>query len=186
MRPPAAHLNDFEAHRKNKGSTHDYTNTTIQRVRAVLAGCNFDRVDQVSASRVQQFLADLRANGLNGDGKRSVSIASSNHYQRAIKMFSRWLLFDHRTNEDRLVHLSKMNADLDRRRVRRPLSGVFLALQRRSVGSVLFQPVEVFQEQQPGSLLVVVEFGRAAGFVPEYVVDVLERLLEHGIAKRDI
>ena len=58
--------------------------------------------------------------------------------------------------------------------------GVFLPLQRRFVGSVLLQPVQVFQEQQPRGLLGVVQFGRAAGLFPEDVVDVLEGLLKHG------
>src|SRR3990172_9754573 len=71
-------------------------------------------MDHIAASRVQEFLALLRA-----DGK---SIASSNNYLRAIKMFARWLVRDRRTNDDRLAHLSKMNPDLDRRRIRRPLS----------------------------------------------------------------
>src|SRR3990172_4151112 len=71
-------------------------------------------MDHIAASRVQEFLALLRA-----DGK---SIASSNHYLRAIKMFTRWLVRDRRTNDDRLAHLSAMNADADRRRVRRPFS----------------------------------------------------------------
>ena len=57
--------------------------------------------------------------------------------------------------------------------------GVFLALQRGFVGLVLLQTVEVFQEQQPGGLLGVVEFGGAAGFFPEDVVDVLEGLFKH-------
>ena len=57
--------------------------------------------------------------------------------------------------------------------------GVFLALERGFVGLVLLQPVEVFQEQQPGGLLGVVEFGGAAGLFPEDVVDVFEGLFEH-------
>ena len=57
--------------------------------------------------------------------------------------------------------------------------GVFLPVQRGFVGPVLLQPVEVFQEQQPGGLLGVVEFGRAAGLFPEHVVDVLEGLFKH-------
>jgi integrase len=61
----------------------------------------------------QEYLADLRNTGR--------SIATSNHYQRAIKMFTRWLVRDRRTPEDRLAHVSRMNADADRRRVRRPL-----------------------------------------------------------------
>jgi len=77
-------------------------------------GAKFERIDQISASRVQEYLAQLRAQGK--------SIASSNHYMRAIKMFTRWMVRDRRTNDDRLAHLSRMNAELDRRRVRRPLS----------------------------------------------------------------
>ena len=49
-----------------------------------------------------------------------------------------------------------------------------------SVGLVLLQPVEVFQEQQPGGLLGVVQFGGAAGLFPEDVVDVFEGLFKHG------
>ena len=59
--------------------------------------------------------------------------------------------------------------------------GVFLPFEGGFVGLVLLQPVEVFQEQEPGGLLGVVEFGRAAGFFPENVVDVLEGLFEHGV-----
>jgi hypothetical protein len=39
-----------------------------------------------------------------------------------MKMFTRWLVRDGRTNDDRLVHLSKMNVEVDRRRIRRPRS----------------------------------------------------------------
>ncbi len=56
----------------------------------------------------------MRANNL--------SVESSNHYLRAIKMFTRWLVRDRRVAEDRLAHLSQMNAEVARRRIRRPLS----------------------------------------------------------------
>ena len=59
--------------------------------------------------------------------------------------------------------------------------GVFLALQRGFVGPVLFQAVEIFQEEEPGGLLGVVEFGGAAGLFPENVVDVFEGLFEHAL-----
>ncbi len=58
--------------------------------------------------------------------------------------------------------------------------GVFLALQLGLDGLVLLQAVEVFQEQQPGGLLGVVQLGGAAGLFPEHVVDVFEGLFEHG------
>jgi fumarate hydratase, class I len=52
-------------------------------------------------------------------------------------------------------------------------------------GLVLLQAVEVFQEQQPGGLLGVVQFGGAAGLFPEDVVDVLEGLFKHGKNSKD-
>ena len=113
-RPLREQISDFRDHLVNKGATADYVNTTMQRIQAIVDACKFDRICQISASRVQQALADLRRGGK--------SIASSNHYLQAIKMFTRWLVRDHRTNDDRLAHLSKLNPDLDRKRVRRPLS----------------------------------------------------------------
>jgi len=113
-RPLKQHLIDFVGYLKNKGNGRGYVNTTRQRIRAILEGCKFDRMDQISASRVQAFLSDLRRSGR--------SAASSNHYLRAIKMFTRWLVKDRRSPDDPLVHLSQMNVDADRRRIRRPLS----------------------------------------------------------------
>jgi hypothetical protein len=42
----------------------------------------------------------------------------------------------------------------------------------------LFQVVQICQEQDPGGLLSIVEFGRATGLLPQNVVDAFERLLE--------
>ena len=55
----------------------------------------------------------------------------------------------------------------------------FLPSSAASVGLVLLQAVEVFQEQEPGGLLGVVEFGGATGFFPEDVVDIFEGLFKH-------
>ena len=54
------------------------------------------------------------------------------------------------------------------------------SLQRRLIGEVLLEAVEVFQEQQPGRLLGIVELGRASCLLPQDVVDVLEGLFKHG------
>src|SRR5262249_45512618 len=113
-RPLADHIADFAAYLKNKGSTDTHVNKTRQRIDAIVNHCRFERITELSASRVQEFLAQLRSRGR--------SIASSNHYLRAIKMFTRWLVRDRRATEDRLAHLSRMNAETDRRRVRRPFS----------------------------------------------------------------
>ncbi len=119
-RPLGEHVSDFKQFLTDKGNTDTYVRTTIQRVESVVDSCGFARINDVSSSQVQSFLSGLRQSGR--------SLASSNHYLRAIKMFSRWLHRDRRSNDDRLLHLSTKNTEADRRRVRRPLSPEELAL----------------------------------------------------------
>ena len=112
--PITKHIDDYEASLQNRGATLSHTRATIQRVRDICQGCRIGRLADVSASQIQTFLADFRRTGK--------SIASSNHYLRAMKMFIRWLVKDRRIQDDPLSHLSGMNVELDRRRIRRPLS----------------------------------------------------------------
>ena len=58
--------------------------------------------------------------------------------------------------------------------------GVRLPLQCGLIGAVLLQPIEVFQEEEPGGLLRVIQFRRASRLFPEDVVDIFEGLFEHG------
>src|SRR5574340_1674901 len=58
--------------------------------------------------------------------------------------------------------------------------GIFSSLQPGFHRLLMFQRVEIFQEQQPRGLLGVVQLGGAARFLPEGVVDILEGLFEHG------
>jgi hypothetical protein len=51
---------------------------------------------------------------------------------------------------------------------------VFFAFEGGFVGLVVFQFVEVFEEEEPGGLLGVVEFGSASRFFAQDVVDILE------------
>ncbi len=53
------------------------------------------------------------------------------------------------------------------------------AFERGFGGFVVFEGVEVFQEEQPGCLLSVVEFAPATGVFVEDIVDVFEGLFEH-------
>ena len=108
------HLKDYEQYLRNKGNTEDYVLHTAHRIGACLKACRFATIPDISASRVQGFLGDLRREGFG--------IGTSNHYLRAMKMFTRWLVKDRRHREDVLAYLSTMNAETDRRRLRRPLS----------------------------------------------------------------
>jgi hypothetical protein len=49
-----------------------------------------------------------------------------------------------------------------------------------SVALSVPEGIEVFQEQEPGALLGVIQFAGASGVFPEDVVDVFEGLFEHG------
>ena len=113
-RPLTQHIEDFVNYLRNKGTTPAYVSRTRQQVRDIAAKCKFTSISDLSASAVQAFLSEKRRAGS--------SINNSNHYLRAIKMFSRWLVRDCRNNEDRLAHLSAQNPAVDRRRIRRPLS----------------------------------------------------------------
>jgi integrase len=86
----------------------------VYRAERIVEACRVRTLSDLSASRVQKFLADLRADGL--------SIQTSNHYLRAIKQFSRWLLRDCRAGEDPLAFISMLNVATDRRHDRRPLT----------------------------------------------------------------
>ena len=124
-RPLAEHVADFRRHLESKGNGDTHVNTSVARVEAVIRGCGFKRIADVSASRVSDWLADRRAadGSIGPDGRHvKFGIASSNHYLTAVKAFTRWLVRDGRTADDRLAHLSRINADTDIRRERRQIS----------------------------------------------------------------
>jgi hypothetical protein len=59
-RPLAEHLDEWEAALLASGATAKHVNQTVASVRRVLDGCGFVFMADLSGSRVQQFLADLR------------------------------------------------------------------------------------------------------------------------------
>ncbi len=91
-RPIGDHLADFERHLKSKGIGAEQVKLVASRSRRILEGCNAAFIGDISASRVQAFLADLREKGK--------SVQTSNHYLRAIKQFTRWLVKDRRASDD--------------------------------------------------------------------------------------
>jgi len=110
-KPLTQHLEDFSTYLVNKGSTPDHVKLTKQRAESIIRRCKFQRIEDINAGRVQEALAQFRAEGRG--------VASSNHYLRAIKMFTRWLVRDRRASDDRLAHVSMLNAKSDPRHERR-------------------------------------------------------------------
>ncbi len=113
-RPIEEHLEDFERHLKAREVSREQVKLVMYRARRIIKGCRAAYVSELTAGRVQAFLADLREGG--------ISIQTSNHYLRAIKQFTRWLLRERRTGEDSLAFISMLNVATDRRHDRRPLT----------------------------------------------------------------
>ena len=68
-----------------------------------------------------------------------MSIQTSNHYLRAIKQFTRWLVKDRRASDDPLTHMAMLNVSTDRRHDRRPFSEEELSaiLQAANAGPIV-------------------------------------------------
>lgn len=113
-KPLKEHIADFRNHLESKGDCADHVKLTESRVRSVIEGCRFQRIPDVSASRISDWLKEQRDGGMG--------ISTSNGYLIAVKSFMNWLVKDRRTNVSPLVHLSRLNADVDVRRKRRHLS----------------------------------------------------------------
>jgi len=62
-RPLADHLEDFRRWLEARGNTLKQVQLKIGRIRRLLDGCKFTFIADLSASRVQEFLADLRETG---------------------------------------------------------------------------------------------------------------------------
>jgi integrase len=58
------HLADFEKDLLARGASPKHVAQTVRRVRAILDGCGFNLIRDLSVSRVQAFLAELRDEGM--------------------------------------------------------------------------------------------------------------------------
>ncbi len=114
QKPIAIHLADFEKSQKSKNNSPRYVTEITAKIHRIIDAYHWRRVGQIKATDVQGFLADLREQGL--------SVQTSNHYLRAIKTFTRWLVVNRRLKSNPLECLSMLNARVDRRHDRRPLS----------------------------------------------------------------
>jgi integrase/recombinase XerD len=115
-RPLSDHLSDWEEVLKARNNTDEYVSLKVSRVQKILEGCKFIFINDLSASRVEACLADMRKESTR------FGTQTSNHYLGAIKQFSRWLVKDRRTAENPLAHLEGGNVRLDRRHERRELT----------------------------------------------------------------
>ena len=109
------HLEDFYQSLLAKGDTIGHAKQTKYRIEQIIKCCKFAMWTDISASKVQRCLADLRNEG-NG-----LSAGTSNAYLQALKQFCRWMVQDGRASESPVAHLARINAKVDRRHDRRAL-----------------------------------------------------------------
>jgi len=109
------HLQDFRQSLSDRGNTDQHVELVVSRATRVIAGCKFINWSDISANKVQRYIADLRNNG------EGISRQTSNFYLQAIKQFCRWMVQDHRASESPAEHLKGLNVRTDRRHDRRAL-----------------------------------------------------------------
>ncbi len=113
-RPLREHLDDWQAALVAKGNTAKYANLVSGRARRVHSECGFIFWPDMSASKTQEYIAELRASGLG--------VQTCNFYLQAVKAFARWMQRDGRAGSNPLAYLQGGNARTDRRHDRRALS----------------------------------------------------------------
>ena len=118
-RPILEHVDDFQAHLEARRVSPGEVQGIANRLKKIVNQCGFQRIGELSPSKVELWLAELR-----GQGR---SAQTCNHYLQSIKQFSRWLVRDGRMAANPLGHLEPFNVQVDRRHDRRALTGDELA-----------------------------------------------------------
>jgi len=121
-KPLSEHLNDFEQFLRAKGNTEKHAKLVVSRARKVVEGCKFFYWMDISASKVQRYLAELRDQKDKDGNNIGISAQTFNFYLQAIKEFARWMIQDRRASESPIQHLKGLNVRTDRRHDRRALS----------------------------------------------------------------
>ena len=111
-RPLAEHLADFRRHLDAKDSSDQHVQTTCSRIRAIIDGCRFMRIGDISASHTAAWLKDQQEAEVFG-------VSTRNGYLIAIKSFCNWLAKDKRAASNPVAHLSRLNEQVDKRVSRR-------------------------------------------------------------------
>jgi integrase len=114
-KPLCEHLKDFHKSLVAKGDTAKQAKQVTTRVKRIIEGCRFRNWSDISASRIEHYLAELRNEGLG------ISAQTSNFYLKSIKQFCKWMVADRRALDSPIEHLRGQNVNTDRRHDRRAL-----------------------------------------------------------------
>ncbi len=113
-KPLREHFDDFPQFLSNKEVSARQMYEVSTQIRKMAEYCEWNFVTDISATQALEFLGELRRQGR--------SAQTFNHYLKAAKQFTRWLVRDRRAPENPLAHLTRLNVNADRRRERRALT----------------------------------------------------------------
>lgn len=116
-RPLEEHIKDWYRYLVHRGMTKKQADLLHGRVVRVINGCGFERWPDLSASKVQSFIAEQRKPNRKKDRTDATpgpaSVQTKNFYLQAIKQFCRWMVEDGRAPDNPLAHLKVGNVRLD-------------------------------------------------------------------------
>jgi integrase len=116
----ADHLVAYRSYLAGKGNDAEYIDQTVHRVELLIDGCGFQKLGDIAAAAVTDWLQLHRDEG--------AGYSTSNSYLTSIKGFCKWAVRDRRTTESPVAHLTALNIDVDVRLVRRALEADELRL----------------------------------------------------------
>jgi integrase len=114
MRPLPEHLEAWHRSIVADGRTTEHADLVKARAEKIITGCGFARFAEIDAEQVKAWLAEQRAGGM--------SVQTSNHYVRAIKQFSTWMVDVGRAASSPVARLKMSSVAGHRKRERRALT----------------------------------------------------------------
>lgn len=95
-KPLSEHLRDWSTALSAKGDCKSHVKQEVSKVARIAKGCRFGKWSDISASRLEAYLADLRRS-------QGMSIRTSNGYLGAFRTFVRWAVRDGHAPEGPLM-----------------------------------------------------------------------------------
>lgn len=120
-RPLSEHLGEFCDTLRAKNNTEKHIRTTRTRLESLFGGCGFRRLIDMEGDKASRWLR------LERDAGR-LAVQTTNYYIAAAKQFGRWVMESDRLARNPFAGMTKLNAAVDRRVVRRALTDAELSL----------------------------------------------------------
>jgi len=109
------HVEDYRKSLSAKGRTEKYIAEIKSALDHIFTDCKFVLWSDISASRLECYLDDLR------DGGNGISARTFNSNLKAVKQFCNWMVKNGRASESPVICLECLNTETDKRHPRRAL-----------------------------------------------------------------